>query len=120
MSCTDCQKYVYNMDTWKRETYEGPEGKELPVLRHGKSPNCEECPRGGPKNEESTKLSLKNKKAFDYYERAKATPGFRVPEHLVRCRIFQTNCAIIADVLSEVEKSERREQFELLALNVGR
>jgi len=82
-------------------------GKEsLPMVRpEGVPTPCGACPRGGPENEERLRLSLANVLAYDFYKRAKATPGFVIPD-AINDATLQNNFVTIETLLRNQQIGE--------------
>lgn len=105
LKCSDCQRYNYRIPEGTLETYETDQG-HLPVLREpDMPPPCDQCPRGGPQNEQLLKLSERNWKAYSLYLRIKACQGmFRIHPLIASCPIFADNMRIIDDTIEHVKR----------------
>lgn len=105
VKCAECKKYNYNLRTGKRNTYEDEDGNHLPVLRVG-DPPCQACPRKGPENEETLKLSFANRRMLDFYHRYKAVPGWKARR--LDCPTTQRNILLIDRVFEKAKVRQMR------------
>lgn len=99
------------MDTGELQTYEGPGGRELPIVRSGPPP-CESCPKQSPENDHLYQLSPKNHRLLDFVRRARATPGFVMPQHLQGDQLLQESFAIIADIERDARSGEELRRLQ--------
>lgn len=97
LECSECQKYAYSIPEGVLQTYEVEEGKRLPVEREPDlGPPCDQCPKGGPENEERLRLSDRNFEAYQLYEKLRATHGtYRLHPKVAGCPTFAENMALI-------------------------
>ena len=98
IDCNDCAKWIYDLDTGKKQTHRaGPTLEERPNVRPASvPPPCEKCPKKSPENAERLRLSDKNLRTFDLYKLHRATPfrnldattrrNFAHLDELFRCR----------------------------------
>lgn len=98
IKCSDCAKYVYNLKTGERESYDAGD-EMLPILRGDNPTPCDSCPKGSPENEERLKLHWRNRRAMDFYQRMKGMPKASVPKHLRSCSVMQRNFYLISQVM---------------------
>jgi hypothetical protein len=111
IECTDCAKYVYNLQTGEREMYDA--GDELlPILRGDNPTPCSSCPKGSPENGEKLKLHWRNRRALDFYQRMKASSRAAMPKHLRDCHVTQRNFFLIDQVLKTARAEIRANAIE--------
>lgn len=95
MSCADCQQFVYDMKTGKRETYQcGTPDNIQPMLRHGAPPPCklgETCPKISPEHEKEVTLNLRNSLLHSVYLETRAA-GPPAEPHDGLCRRMLAIC----------------------------
>lgn len=86
--CSECQKWVYDMETGERETYPVGDGKTvLPYARDGAPPPCQQgfqCPKESPEKEHLHVLNGRNVRLFRTYLRERACPSHEPREQIVR------------------------------------
>ena len=74
--CDDCKKYVYDMETGERQTYQwGSPDNVVDQIRPGKPP-CQcgwVCPKGSPNQERRHVLTKRNHRLFDAFLQHKFT-----------------------------------------------
>ena len=56
IDCGECAKYVYNLKTGERETYDAGD-EMLPILRGDGETPCDSCPKKSPEEGEQLKQS---------------------------------------------------------------
>ena len=118
VSCADCQRFVYDLQTGKRETYQaGSAYNELPVPRNGPPP-CElgrDCPKESPEREHLHVLNARNRQMVDLYFANRAFGGNLFQPHQIdplRTRAFQ----IIDEIVRE---QDRQDLARAIAVKVG-
>ncbi len=102
-SCDDCQKYVYDHETGRKEEF--PEGSGNPVLRPtGMLPPCSTGPSACAKvtPESGVELNERNRNAYLHYLECRAVSDFP-DDPLVRF-----HAAIIRSIEDESDRAERR------------
>lgn len=116
IDCEDCQEWLYDLDTGKRQTI-GQGERERPIPRpKGTDTPCEECPKGSPSNAEILKLSPRNRKTYELWRRAKATGGHAVPDHLRADAILARNFAELDQVTQTIDQVRQTKMMTMLAL----
>jgi len=113
-SCEDCQKYVYDHETGKREEY--PPGSGNPVKRIlGQLPPCSQgptvCPKVSP--DAGIELNEKNQECYRHYLECRTTGTF--PDDPV----VRENAAIIRSIEDAATKIESRETLISLSGMLG-
>ncbi len=82
--CSECQRFVYDLKTGKRETYQaGSAHNELPVPRNGPPP-CElghDCPKQSPDREHLHVLTERNRRMLELYSANRAFQGHLFAPH---------------------------------------
>ena len=111
IDCGECAKYVYNLKTGERETYDA--GDEiLPMLRGDNPTPCDSCPKKSPENEDRLKLHWRNRRFVDFYQRMKATPKAIMPKHLRGCHVTQRNFYLIDQVIKAARSELKANAIE--------
>ena len=101
IDCEDCQTKSYDLKTGKLNTYDDGDGNMLPILRLGNPPPCEDCPKGSPENGKKLRLSERNYRAVDFYNRAKAMP--QMQSALFQCPVTQRNFRLIDSTIERAK-----------------
>ena len=101
LSCSDCQKHVYEIPSGKPQTYNDGT-KEVPIDRPG-DPPCDRCPRGGPENEWLDQMSWANVRMMQIYRQVKSGVT-RLPAHLENCPLLADNIFLIDETLEELRQ----------------
>lgn len=104
LSCADCAKYHYSIPDGELETYETDDGFK-PVERSPEiPPPCDQCPRGGPENEQRLTLSDRNYAAVSLYHKLRATRGaYQLDPKIARCPVFAENMWLIENAIESAK-----------------
>ena len=108
LSCSECQKFVYDIPQGTPQTFEGANGPEK--IPRAMPPPCAECPKGSPENEPLFQLSWKNHRALTLYKRVKSGV-MPIPEHLERCPLLADIFTVIGETLESVEAENRSREL---------
>lgn len=111
IDCGDCAKYVYNLKTGERETYDAGD-EVLPILRGDNETPCDSCPKKSPENGEKLKLHWRNRRALDFYQRMKAMPKATIPRKLRDCHVTQRNFYLIGQVMKAARSEIKANAIE--------
>lgn len=74
IDCRDCQSFIYDLETGRRQTYRaGPTLEEKPCRRPAGSPTpCHRCPKQSPENARRRQLSQRNLFTWELFRRHRA------------------------------------------------
>ncbi len=116
-SCKDCAKYLYDEKTGERVKIEKSTGRSGTEFKFMERPPqiptpCFRCPKISPEKAHEVELSSKNLKSWDYYWKARAPLGHKLPADETTHR----NMMIIHELVSQ---AERKREFNGLASSVA-
>lgn len=101
LTCSACQTSIYTIPDAVLQTYDNGDGEMVPVERGDLPTPCDVCPRGGPENESKLRLSDRNYRTWQVYERLQATCGaYLLPTVVMECPIFGDNMVTVRDALA--------------------
>ena len=110
-SCADCQAWIYDSKTWKRQQRGGA---DVPRPAGTKTP-CWECPKKSPELEWQFVLSPQNRQTMELFYQVRAAGWGSLPEGAAKDPILVKNFTLIDRIVREHE-SEKLAQTMLLPL----
>lgn len=103
ISCSECQKVVYDFDTGEKITICNG---SLPMLRV-LPPPCEKCPKQSPRHEAEFVLSDRNLRTLRLYYEVRATGGACLSEAERQDRLLTRNLYTIDRLVREFERKQQ-------------
>lgn len=118
VDCESCQQWIYDLETGQRKMVRvGPDRKEVPQPRPKGTPTpCSTCPKKNPEHASRLKLSEKNRKTYQLWQRARATHFAYVPERLRNDPILARNFAELDWVHQHVIEQRQHRMMQVVAM----
>lgn len=98
LSCSECQKWVYEIPSGEPQTYEISNGEFKQIERRG-SPPCHLCPKESPEHEHLYELSDRNHRLLLFHRRVRSKV-YQLTEEQRQDGLLADNFAIIDDVMA--------------------
>lgn len=113
IDCGDCARWIINLQTGERETVRvGPGRIEVPQPRPSGLPTpCASCPKKNPENAQRLKLNRKNEQTYRLWQRAQATFGHAIPEHLKQDVLLARNFAELDQLHATIAQARQQQRF---------
>ncbi len=108
LSCSECQRFVYEIPSGVAETFQGANGPEK--IPRPTPPPCDRCPKGSPANEHLYRLSEKNYRTWKLRQRVK-TGVYRLSPELADCPLLADNFALIDEVVADAERAANNREL---------
>lgn len=117
IDCVDCAQWIFNLQTGQRETVRiGPQRIPVPQRRPAGIPTpCASCPKLSPQQAELWRLSRKNEQTYHLWQRAQATFGRAIPDHLEQDTLLARNFAELDQLHAAIDSARHHPRIVPIA-----